>query len=363
MTPLLAVLTFASSAIVLEERLPLAMLVIAGDGALESAFTAEEVVEKMSVALAKHTSLAPQLFPLPKNCDEKARLVCWVDAVVSSELPLRYLLAVSYQHEASGGTRIAALLIDIPAARNIPSGADREDELAQRAASATDTIAGDSDALAAYFELLIGQKFRADFEANQHFDPYGTIALDTPRAGYRIVLDGRFVGTSSKGETLLENVLPGRRTLVLIDPEHEARTQTTLTVRSKETAAFSPIAVQSPALDGPSYRQLTFWTGVGLATAGSALAIWGLTANPREGHTFATLCETSERDASCADRGGPLAAPLGYSVALIGGIWAVGSELSDDEQPWIPFVIGLAVGAISYGVSAALDGSDPDPMK
>lgn len=361
MVPVLAAFCVWSAAIVLEERLPLAMLVIAGDGELESAFTADQVVEKMSAALAKHTSLAPQQFELPKNCPEKARLGCWVDAVVTPELEPRYLLVLSFQHEAGAGLRVATLLIDVPAARRIVRSpeAAREDELAQRAASATDVISGDGDALAEYFDILIGQKFRADFEANQHFDPYGTISLDTPRSGYRILLDGRFVGTSSRGETLLENVLPGRRTLLLIDSENEARTQTILTVRSKETSTFSAVAVQAPPLEGPSYRQLTFWTGIGLATAGTAVAIWGLTAKPREGHTFATLCETSERDASCADRGGPLAAPLGYSVALIGGIWAAGSELSDDEQPWIPFVIGLAAGAISYGVSAALDGSDP----
>ena len=55
--------------------------------------------------------------------------------------------------------------------------------------------------------------------------------------------------------------------------------------------------------------------------------------------------------------GGVLIAPLGYSLVGTGAAFSVGSLLTgDNEIPWIPVVVGLGIGALSYGLSTALNG-------
>ncbi len=57
------------------------------------------------------------------------------------------------------------------------------------------------------------------------------------------------------------------------------------------------------------------------------------------------------------NRGVVKALPLGYSLALGGGLISLITALwiEKDRDLWIPAVIGAATGALAYGISAALD--------
>lgn len=379
--------------IVLQERLPLAMLVISGNVELKSAFGVEELVHHASAALTKHTNL----FVLKEvkiagdeaiaGCEEKRRLSCWVHAVKTMQPAPRYLLAVSFFRDPNIGERVATLLIDIEDAQRIEDGQDRtsagwedrvEDGIFQHAAGTNDTLAEDSEVLGAYFDTLIARKLRADFERNHHFEPFGNIGIVAPRAGLEIHLDGTLVGTTGAGLTVLRDVTPGKRVVSVNDPKNpNARVESTVEVKKQQSATFSantPLITTTAEDQGPRYNDLTFWTGVALAGVGVAITVWAAAADPRpeifdgcygpncvDHRTFATLCELTVRDKTCLEKGGALAAPLGYSIALIGGTWAIGTALfqPDEDIPWIPFVIGLAAGIITYGVSAALDGPRP----
>jgi hypothetical protein len=79
----------------------------------------------------------------------------------------------------------------------------------------------------------------------------------------------------------------------------------------------------------------------------------------REYGGFASVCEYTSRDASCNQGAkGVLLAPLGYSLALTGLVWSLGTRFNVKYyqlDSWIPIALGLAAGAISYGVSVAAD--------
>ena len=72
--------------------------------------------------------------------------------------------------------------------------------------------------------------------------------------------------------------------------------------------------------------------------------------------TFAQLTG-KEGDHTGPPRGGVLALPLSYSIALTGGLFSLGSLFfgGEEELPWIAWVAGIAAGGLAYGLSAALD--------
>ena len=71
--------------------------------------------------------------------------------------------------------------------------------------------------------------------------------------------------------------------------------------------------------------------------------------------SFATFCELGS-GRSCANAATIYAAPVGYSVAFTGAIWALGPAIiePDREIPWISIAAGVAAGALAYGLSHAL---------
>jgi hypothetical protein len=73
---------------------------------------------------------------------------------------------------------------------------------------------------------------------------------------------------------------------------------------------------------------------------------------------FVSWCELTSADPGCLGKQGLLAAPLGYSLAIAGGaLWAGETVMAEDSGlTWLPWVGGVALGTLAYGVSAALNG-------
>jgi len=181
----------------------------------------------------------------------------------------------------------------------------------------------------------------------------GTLLIRAPAPGFDVRLDDERVGAISLGGQLeLPWVLAGPHVLGLIDPRGErihnplpieVRTATTTTIdavlRASETAVST-------------------YGGLGLAAVGAAFVVYGLAA-PRNQDLCFTPC-SGTRFVTFGEGGGETSAlmivPLGYSLALAGLGWAGAPLVLDEGSPWLALVIGLAVGAVSYAVSAAAGG-------
>jgi hypothetical protein len=79
---------------------------------------------------------------------------------------------------------------------------------------------------------------------------------------------------------------------------------------------------------------------------------------PPPPHGFKTLCDAFHPNASPC--GGPIyLAPLGYALVAAGvftGGAAFLADPEDDDWAWLWPILGLALGALTYGLSAAVGG-------
>jgi hypothetical protein len=94
--------------------------------------------------------------------------------------------------------------------------------------------------------------------------------------------------------------------------------------------------------------------GAYLVTCATATGV----CSPAPPSGFATFCDLGSGGQSCLNGGkGVLAAPLGYSILATGAAWALGTEFLDtqEEIPWRSLLIGVALGGVTYAISAAAD--------
>lgn len=156
-------------------------------------------------------------------------------------------------------------------------------------------------------------------------------------------------------------------------PEEPAIALRATSTRTDARLASPPLAVEPGT--GSSVHAATIWSGVGLMIAGATIATVSWLAPDRVAYysicrhgpcaqqfepEFKTACDVTSSNAGCAKKGGLLVLPLGYSLIGAGATWALGSSLvGEDDVPWMPLVLGVAVGVASYALSAALNGSNP----
>lgn len=233
-------------------------------------------------------------------------------------------------------------------------------------------------AAAAFLERLFTEALRPHLEAAGHWAPHGRVELEGVRAGLGVALDGDTIGTTGAGRTTVRGVPAGRHTLRLFGPDitpYEAEVD----VERRGVVVLRPQLEGLASPGSQAFRQSLLWGGAGLVVAGAVIA--GVALGRADGDVT-TFCPTIGEGAGCAgsrfitsgyDPGasptfddevnpsGVLLAPLGYSLALTGATWSLGTLLfgEDGDLPWWQLAAGLVVGGVAYGVSAAAQPSSP----
>lgn len=301
----------------------------------------------------------------------------------------RWIVVLSRLGREGDTDRLSVTLVDLRAALREWEAAPR-DEADWRAAveaavneravavSTPFTEVRDRAEAERWLDGLVAERLRPVFEAAGAWRPWGGIELRGAGAGFVVEVDGVTIGTTGADPTRLVLVPPGRRAVVLTHPEH-APVRAEVVV---EAGRLVPLVVEPELLAGATHalRDVTTWSGVGLAAAGAVtLAVALVRADgdvvtyclgAGDGAVVAGCDPSSQFQRAGYDPGatpgfsgalnppGVRLAPLGYSLVLTGVIWSLGAVLLGDtrEAPWIPLVAGVILGAATYGLSVALDG-------
>lgn len=228
----------------------------------------------------------------------------------------------------------------------------------------------------AFLARTFGQDLRAQFDPAGHWQPYGTIEIVTDRGGHEIHLDGVAVGSTNPGRTHLTGVSAGGHQVRLSAPGlHPWRSKVEVPAQGIATLKATVLVASNP--QALAARQITQWSGVGLMLAGVVITSVAVASQDPGVVTYCvqgtqncagdrfTSINYDPSQAPTTGRGlnpdGVLLGPLGYSLMLTGTAWSLATLLFDDdtEMPWWQIGAGLAVGALSYGLSAALNPQSP----
>lgn len=372
----------------LGERHALAMLVVRA-GASKSA-PGTDLFRAADEALSERTGLTIET---PEDagidaavlaaCPADELLACYARAVpsTSQHSRLQHLLVVTLFERSDGKTNLSSLMIDLAAARRAMEsifGGDEdakqrlEDAIFERTARAKERVVDlkDAAAVSAYFRGLAEQDLRAMIEASGEYEPFGELELDGVPAALELAVDDSVIGRTAGKAIIIREVRPRKLRIELSDPQRrflplEREVDVVRGERAKLDVQLVPAADPGAA---PAIRRATFWSGVGLSTIGTVLLISTLAAAPSaervtpcaggdcspQGARFASFCElTKDRPSACGS-GGVLPAPLGYSMAATGAVWAFSTAFFGDENdaPWWALISGAVLGIASYSISA-----------
>lgn len=293
----------------------------------------------------------------------------------------RQLLMISNVAGGERGDRLSVLLLDLDRALRLYHEAERrpgfEDEV-EIAISEKALLAQSRPALVldeAESKVVITRAFERQFEGALerlgHFKPYGTIALTANVAGVAVEVDGRAIGQLDTKSGTLRGVRPGRRTLTLRRAGYEVASHE-VEVAARSTANADVTLVARAGSDAGVLSGAVLYGGAAVAAVGAALVVYGLTRPDGDvtSHCFAGSPDCGSRSdfvtfgydsgadgvVNDVNPGGLLVVPLGYSLFATGATWSAGALTFDrgSELPWLSVVVGVVVGALSYGVSAAL---------
>lgn len=264
----------------------------------------------------------------------------------------------------SGGLRVSSRLAEVYAAacglrRSADPQVASEGELLL-APAATVTVA-DAGALAAHVsaaltDVIAPALHRAGFGRGR-----GTLALEATQPGDVIRLDGHVLGTAAGERVEIEQITAGEHHLVL------TRAGATVLDAAFLQADGEPRVLDVRALSPPApapARTVARWTGAALVVAGGALIVSGALADD-ERYRCVDFATSAEPCPSAPWRtlgsGGPAWVPLGLAALGAGATWVAAPEVLETEAavPWRSLVAGLALGALTYGLSVALAPSPP----
>ena len=390
--------------ILVEERTPLAFLLVTPSGAASRA-RSSAVIASVSELLEDHTDFDVQLVDADRVADCGGRLACLVRAVrpdydrsrliepggrmrpfsdhqawvQDRRVAVPTVLFVLSSIALPDGDRLIPQWIDTDAALAIDHNADRsgpdwrrevEAQVRERALSTRlpSHLASSEEDAVRFLNGLITRELRSELEARGHWEPFAEVWLVGTPNGVTVGVDGRTVGTTRSDGVRLTQIRPGAHRIELRGPRVEPWSQR-LELRAGATEIVEPdVRILKDRHEG---RTALLWSGVALGAAGLAVSVFALTESDDTviycsdtcGTRFRSLDESREtpRFGSQTGGGGFLTGPLGYSMLLSGGALSLGSLWigNDDEFPWVALVGGLALGATAYGVSAALDPGPP----
>lgn len=396
------------------ERVPIALMIIATAKGIASS-SRSEINRIAAEVLKEKTNLKPDLVEQASMQECEGKLACFVERVRSdyrkadqaleddprrlkrfSEVrrrlrearppPPRFLVILSVVSQAASSDRLIANLLDTDDAlgyihefneRAISAPQDKEQletkiaEFSVRAAPPPVTVA--QGQIEPFLRKLLLEEFRAELETSGNWEPYGQAVLEVAEPGLELELDGRRIGTTKPGRTVIRT-LAGEHSIRLVHPGLVPIERRASVERGKSTSVA--ITVERPKNEvARGLRRGAFWGGLVLAAAGAALTV--LAAHQAGSAGRQPVCIHLDPSRRCGGvefvrsgggdsaqsirsdpngTGVPLA-PLGYSLAGMGGAWAIGSAVGDsDSYPVLEIGIGVAVFVASLVLSAKLDG-------
>jgi len=362
--------TPAPTVVSLAQRAPLAFVLNTPSGE-RGRLRVSEILAALGEPLDRHTDLALTPVDATAISECEGALAC-----LARRVPRRAELLLVLSYFAASGDRpdrVSALLVDVASAdacASDPFGEDRVDEcVSERAVRVRPPPENLRDASEARAVLtrIVQDHLRPALEAKGHWEPHGQVLLQEVPSGAALLVDDQTVGVASGGPILLSGLALG---------EHQVAYAVGGVVQSGAGVTVQRGATPEVrlAVDTSGFRAPLFWSGVGLAAAGAGLTIWSAAyaasqsdmvqncPEPSCRSSFFTLerqvrgdIEIFEED---PNRGSVLALPLGYSMMITGGTWAVGSQLVDDDPVlhWILVGAGALAGGLAYGISAAANG-------
>ncbi len=389
----------AAHVIKVHDRKPLAVLISTPTGAAGKA-SRSEIINEVADKLEQYTDFSLQLVSNNFLSDCRGRLACVVLKIRqdydadSREFKLtsqnyqkdsypRYLLVVSNLTLEGEADRISALMVDTEralelyhyAGKDEPEWEDTlESQISQQAQLGRlfKAEVSSREQTLRFIDDLFIQQIRRPLTSANHWKPYGELQINVPVAGMGIDLDGRTVGTTQAGISLLKGLLPGRHQIKLHKPGYASK-NFEVKIQRQKTATIQP-ELEVIADGSPLPGQLMLYGGIATVVAGGVLTAIALgrqdgnlstvcfktESNSCEtNQSFQTLDYTSDRDISANNLNpdGLLLAPLGYSLMLSGAVWGTGALISEEnDSPWWYLLGGIAAGGLAYGLSAALNG-------
>lgn len=264
----------------------------------------------------------------------------------------------------SSGLRVSSRLAEVygtacrlrraPDPQSLP-----EDELVL--AQVATVVVADGDALTAHAramltEVLVPALHRAGFGRGR-----GKLTLERAQPGDVIRLDEHVLGAASGERVEVEEVTAGEHHVVLT--RGGATVLDTSFVQVEDRPSVLDVGALAPPTPTPA-RDVTRWTGAALVVAGGALIVSGaLTEDQRyRCVAFATSADPCPSAPwRTLGHGGPAWVPLGLAALGAGATWVAAPEVLETEAsvPWRSLLAGLALGAITYGLSVALAPATP----
>jgi hypothetical protein len=308
-------------------------------------------------------------------CPVERRFACWA-TIAAHEAPDAAVLVVLSARRVEDRDRLSFFAFDlhVTAAVARDESLDHDSIENQIYAKAIEAPAAEVDsalALRVFFEAGIAALGPI---LGEHSAPLGRIDVRAPE-GTEVTLDGRALGTADR----VEDVRPGLRAIGLSPPGAPPVTLA-VDVRAGETSVAAIGAV--PATDAPPILEVALLGAGGAAIAGAAITV--AVAVARAERVRSTCLSRAEGDdcpgtggvtssfdapggpttdvASVNRRGASLPA-LGAALAITGAAWITGALVFFDDEElrlWLTFGSGLALGAIAYGVGAALSTATPE---
>lgn len=408
MTPAVLLLAVAqATTLTANERVPLAVVVNTPTG--QAARTSSsELIRILDDLLRRHTDYFVQLVDETIVRDCQGNLTCVTltarrdykrESLIGPDrqpLPFdehlkrleergtpvpRQLLMLSNVSGGESGDRLSVLLLDTDRALRIYHEAPRKpgytDEVEIRISeqavlgSPPPSRIMDEAEATTYLSTTFDRHLASALSREGHWEPYGTVTVKTNVPGVAVELDGVAIGTAETDAVEISGVRPGQRELTLRRVGYET-TKTTVVVSTGDRVEATVSLAVSSSGGGNPIPSVVMWSGVAVALAGVALTVYGVSR-----HDGGVTSHCFDADAACVSTqsfesfgfdaqevGSPedvnppglRVVPLGYSLALTGASWSLGSWLfeADADVPWISLAAGLVIGALSYGVSVAL---------
>lgn len=403
------------------ERVPIALFIVTPTKGLANT-SGSEILRLADIAVREKTNLTVVPGPDPKGPGGETqaceKLSCFVRVLAGDwyrkdlrldaiRAKLRQknvpslLVVLSAIQQASGVDRLTPILIDTGRAIDAIYEHDLEhtpeDELevrivqdAVRASPPPEKVS--SEGIHAYLTRLFQEDFRGAFEQLDHWEPYGTIEIESAESGFEIAIDDvlsdpapgadpsepratlRLIGPTNAGRTVISEVMPGRRTVAVSLPGFEPFTTTVLVERGRRARVEAKTVRQGDDL-ARMFRTGLVGSGIALAIAGIAVSFYALkeeldpavhavcvkqageSCGSPEFRRFGSR-DIGRRDANPNGNGIPIF-PLGYSLFGMGATFSLGTLLFDDGSfPWIQTLAGIGVGVGALLVSHALDGKN-----
>lgn len=359
----------AATVVRLRERAPLA-LVLNTPSAEKGRLGVSEILAALGAPLDTHTDLELTAVDAGVQAECEGSLACLAKRVPPGA---KLLLVVSYfAAPQDRPDRITALMVDVASAdacASDPFGTDLNACVSERAVKvrpAPRLVTQAAEARAAFADLVQAD-LRPALEGAGHWAPTGTVEVVGAPAGATLLLDERTVAALPGGLVRVEGVEPGLHK-VAVHQGGKVLEGADVEVARAETATFAVSAlVPRSALKTPM-----FWGGVAVAAVGATFTLWsagyyaaedqskacfGESSCPRRFLTFEQMLDGNLDELQVnPNQGKVLVLPLGYSMMVTGGTWALGSALTEDEDEvlhWILLGAGVVAGAAAYGISAA----------